>query len=122
MIDMMMLSLPWRQALALLNFALCSAIGWSCVCRFAAMSARTVAWPWRMRYVVLMVAATCSGLSPWLWSEWPGPGQISMALACLWVIGLSAKGWRDGPPSYASRPRPLDERDLRHVSGGKGGL
>lgn len=119
MIDMFMLSLPWRQGLAIFNFLLCTAIGYSCVCRFAIMSRSTVAWHWRLRYVTVMVAATCSGLSPWLWGEWPGPGQIAMALACLYVIGLTAKGWRNGPPEYASRPMPLDEADLHHVAGGK---
>jgi hypothetical protein len=121
MIDMFMLSLPWRQALALFNFALCSAIGYSCVCRFAVMSKGTVAWTWRLRYVVVMVAATCSGLSPWLWAEWPGPGQITMAVACLYVIGITAKGWRISVPDYASRPMPLADDHLRHVAGGKGG-
>lgn len=120
MIDVFMLPLGVRQALALANFLLCSAIGYSCVCRFAIMSAQTVTASWRLRYVIVMVAATCSGLSPWLWGEWPGPGQIAMAVACLYVIGITARGWRDGPPSYASKPMPLDGEQLRHVAGGKG--
>jgi hypothetical protein len=120
MIDVFMLPLGVRQALALLNFVLCTAIGYSCVCRFAIMSAATVAPSWRLRYVVVMVAATTSGLSPWLWGEWPGPGQITMAFACLYVIGLTARGWKAGPPSYASRPMPLDDGDLHRVAGGRG--
>jgi hypothetical protein len=120
MIDMFMLPIEWRQFLAVLNFALCSAIGYSCVCRFAIMSAATAAASWRLRYVIVMVAATTSGLSPWLWGEWPGPGQITMAVACLYVIGLTAKGWREGVPDYASKPMPLDDAQLRHVAGGRG--
>lgn len=86
--------------LAALNFALCVAIGWSCVCRFAIMSRSTTTVVWRLRYVTVIVAATTSGISP-LWGEWPGAGQLAMACACLYVLGLTARGWKGGPPRYA---------------------
>lgn len=119
MIDMNALSYGWLLFLAVVNFLLCSLIGWSAFCRMRRMSKETTKLVWRLRYVVLQVAASASGLGPWLWREWPGPGQVAMALAALFVVGLTAKGWRSGPPDYASRPAPLDEASHVHIAGGK---
>jgi hypothetical protein len=90
----------WLYTLAAINFVACCGIGWSCVCRFAVMSKRTTPWTWRLRYITVLVASSASGFS-WVWGEWPGPGQILMAMACLYVLGLTAKGWRVSPPLYA---------------------
>jgi hypothetical protein len=106
-------------ALAAINFLACSGIAVSCVCRFAVMSKETTPVSWRVRYITVIVAASSSGISP-VWGEWPGPGQLLMAAACLYVLGLTAKGWRGAPPTYASKPMPLDDGDLQHVAGGKG--
>jgi hypothetical protein len=106
MMNMLELSYETLVTLALVNFALCTAIGWSCVCRFSSMSKATTKARFRGGYTMLMVAATVSGLSPLLWREWPGPGQIAMAFAALYVLGWGAKGWRFGPPPYA-RKEPL---------------
>lgn len=70
------------------------------------MSAHTTRLRFRLGYAVLMVAATSSGFSPWLWGEWPGPGQISMTVAAAYVIGWGARNWRNGPPDYARRAKP----------------
>lgn len=118
MINMLTLSYSWLLGLAFVNFTLCSLICWSCFCRLRTMSAETVPAPWRLRYVVLMVAASTSALSPW-WNEWPGPGQICMALGALYVIGLTAVGWKGGPPSYALRRDRVPNDWLRHVGGGR---
>lgn len=120
MIDMLGLSYETLIGLALINFALCTGIGWACVCRISSMSRETTKARFRAGYAVLMVAATASGLSPLLWREWPGPGQIAMAVAALYVLGWGAQNWRTGPPSYAKLPELLED-ELETVSGGKRG-
>lgn len=101
MIDMQELSFVWLASMAWVNFGICAAIGWACVCRVAMMSADTTRKRFRAGYTLLMVASTCSGLSPVLWGEWPGPGQIAMSLAALYVVGWGVQNWRRGPPGYA---------------------
>lgn len=59
---------------------------------------------------LMLVAATSSGLSPLLWGELPGPGQIGMALAILYVLGAGYGSWRHGVPDYATIPGALSER------------
>lgn len=103
MIDMQQLSFVWLAAMAWLNFAVCAAIGWACLCRVAMMSKQTTRIRFRLGYTLAMVASVCSGLSPVLWGEWPGPGQISMGIAAAYVVGWGAQNWRYGPPSYARR-------------------
>jgi hypothetical protein len=109
MINMNTLPQEWLYLLALLNFVLCSAIAWACVCRIAVMSAGTTLKSYRAAYAVLLVCASASGLAPILWREWPGPGQLAMSIAALYVIALGVRNWRGGPPDYArSGPVPLD--------------
>lgn len=103
MIDMASVGIVTLVALAWFNFAVCGAIGWACLCRIAMMSEQTTRVRFRLGYTVMMVSSTCSGLSPILWGEWPGPGQISMGLAALYVIGWGAQNWRRGTPTYAMR-------------------
>lgn len=119
MIDVNAMSHGWLLGLALLNFVLCSAIGWSALCRLRCMSKATTLWSWRLRYSVLMFVASASGLSPWLFREWPGPGQIAMAIGALYVVGLTARGWKQGPPVYARKPEALCEAEHVHVAGGR---
>ncbi len=108
MIDMHSLPAPLRIALLLANFAVCSALGWACVCRMARMSRATTCARFRAGYTVLYVAATASGFSVWMFNEWPGPGQLGMGAAALYIVALSAHNWRDGPPDYArTEPAPL---------------
>lgn len=108
MIDLMIwLSESSRTALAWLNFVLCSIICWSCVCRIALMSRTSTRRRFRAGYSLLLVAASSSGASPILWGELPGPGQIGMAIAILYVIGAGYGSWRDGVPDYATRPDDL---------------
>jgi hypothetical protein len=102
----------WLYLLALVNFALCSAIGWACICRIAVMSADTTRKTYRAAYAVVLVCASASGLAPILWREWPGPGQLAMSVAVLAVLALGVSSWRHGPPTYArSAPAPLDALD-----------
>jgi hypothetical protein len=108
MIDMLSMKYETLVALAIVNFGLCSAIGWGCICRISAMSRETTKARWKGGYTLLLVAASASGLSPLLFREWPGPGQIGMALAALYVLGWGAQNWRGGPPPYARKPGPQD--------------
>lgn len=101
MIDMSTATLETRAALALVNFALCSGIGWSCLCRMAGMSRETTCCHYRALYVLMLVAASASGFAPVLFREWPGPGQVVLALACLSYLAASSRRWRGGPPDYA---------------------
>lgn len=107
MIDLLILPGMAQTALAWINFALCALIIWSCVCRITLMDARTTRTRFRLGYALLLVAATSSGCSPVLWGELPGPGQIGMAVAILYVVGAGYGAWRDGVPDYATRPGAL---------------
>ena len=101
MIDMSVATFETRVVLALVNLAICTGIGWSCLCRFAAMSRDTTCCHYRALYVFVFVAASASGFAPWLFREWPGPGQIVLAFASLAYLAASARRWRGGPPDYA---------------------
>lgn len=107
MIDLDELPSLMQTALAWVNFALCSTIAWSCVCRITPMDARTTRVRFRLGYALMLVAAVSSGASPVLWGELPGPGQISLALAILYVIGTDYGAWRRGVPDFATRPGAL---------------
>jgi hypothetical protein len=106
-------------ALAIVNFLLCSVIAWSCLCRFSVMTREHTSATWRLRYIIMLVAASASGIS-FLWGEWQGPARLCMAVGCLFVLGLTARGWRQGTPQYARRPQPLPPDQLQHVAGGRG--
>lgn len=113
--DMMLWPQGLLYALAVLNFALCSAIGWACVCRFSSMSHGTTRMRFRAGYTLLFMAASVSGFS-WLVGEWPGPGQIAMAVAWIALLGVNAGNWRGGPPDYARSDRaPLDTRPMERA-------
>lgn len=118
MIDMSLASLEARVALAFVNFALCTAIGWSCLCRIASMSRETTCCHYRAVYVLLVVAASASGFAPVLFREWPGPGQIVLALACLSYLAASSRRWRGGPPDYARTfaPSTIEEAGRRAMA------
>lgn len=105
--------------MAFLNFAICTGIGWSCVCRLAMMSAETTKAIYRRKYEILFTAATASGFSPLLFGEWPGFAQLGMSLAALMMCIDSAKSWKHGVPHQAMKPpRELKHSELRHVYGG----
>jgi hypothetical protein len=103
MIDWGIASLEARTVLAVANFVVCSGIGWSCLCRIAGMSRETTCCHYRALYVGMVVCASASGFAPVLFREWPGPGQLLLALACLSYLLAGARRWRNGPPEYARR-------------------
>lgn len=100
---------PLQAVLVAGNLVLCALIAWSCVCRIALMDALTTRRHFRFGYAGLLVAATSSGLSPLLWGETAGPGQIGMAAAILLMLGAGYGNWRHGVPDYATIPGELTE-------------
>jgi len=116
MTDLQLWAYDARAWLVGVNWLLCTVIGWACVCRFSAMSKRTVRRRFRVGYVVLFMAATLSGFSWVLFGEWPGPGQIAMACAWIALLGINAGNWRNGPPDYArSDPGGFDPLPHHHA-------
>lgn len=99
----------WDTAMlfALANFAICSAIGWTCICRLSQMSAGTTRRAYRAKYAVLVGAATASGFSLTLFGEWPGITDLAMSSAVLLHLALGRSAWLGGIPDYARTPRPL---------------
>jgi len=89
-----------QHLLALLNFGACTSIGWFCVCRLNTDKARIYRMA-RLRYTLMMAAATSSGLQPLLWGEWPSVADTALALAvCAW---LAMSTW--GAPHPYDGPR-----------------
>lgn len=98
----MMQLLAAMTPLAILNFILCSAIGWSCLCRISVMSGPSTLTRYRAKYVAMLVAFTASGFS-WLVGDLPHWPQVMVALAVLLDVGSSARLWRFGPPAHARK-------------------
>lgn len=93
--------------LALINLAVCTAIGWSCVCRIAVMDGRTTLLSFRLKYAFLLVAATASGFGPALLGSWPEVADVLLNTAFLYMMAGGARAWRGGVPDYATRPGAL---------------
>jgi hypothetical protein len=100
---------PVQAVMVASNLVLCALISWSCVCRISLMDARTTLRHFRLGYAALLVSSVSSGLSPLLWGEMAGPGQIGMALAILVMLGAGYGNWRNGVPDYATIPGALSE-------------
>ena len=101
------------------NWLLCSGIGFVCYCRIRAMSWRSRRL-FRLLYVLLLGAATCSGFQQWF-GETPGWADIVSNGTWLLFLASGWKTWRAGPPAYTTRPGFLDTDQLYQVAGGKGG-
>lgn len=85
--------------LTAINFGLCTALGWTCLCRLNLMSLSTRR-SFRAKYSVLLAAATLSGYG-WLIGLWPNLGQVVLTAAFVYVLAAGSSAWRSGPPSYA---------------------
>jgi hypothetical protein len=85
-----------------LNWVLCTALGWACLCRLNAMGRRTRPL-YRVAYTALLAASTASGFAPVLWREWPGLSQVAVAAAALLVLLTSSPRWSLGAPDYTHR-------------------
>lgn len=88
---------------AWVNLVLCLMIMYACICRITPMSDRTTRTRFRVGYAVMFAGAASSGAAPVLWGEFPGRGDITLALAVLYVIGAGYGSWKHGVPDYAKR-------------------
>jgi hypothetical protein len=103
---------------ALVNFALCTAIGACCVVRFSTMN-RNTRLIFRAMYALLFIAASSSGWQPLLWNEWPGLADLITNSALLLLAASGLRTWRQAVPAYACKTaRELTAEELRHVAGG----
>lgn len=89
-----------RQLFALMNWALCCAIGWACVCRIAVTSKETTRDLTRWSYAALIVATTASGFGP-LGNNWPGWPELLTNAAVLLLLLDGVRHWRSGVPNDA---------------------
>lgn len=105
MIDSLLSMDYWqsRQLLALLNFALCGAIGWACACRITVTSGDTTRVLTRVSYSTLFTAATASGFMP-LAGHWPGWPEIWMNAAVLLLMLDGMRRWKQGVPDDVRKP------------------
>ena len=81
-----------HQPLALLNLALCLAIGWACICRRNSHVPRvhTLA---RARYSLLLAGALASGMQPALWGTWTTVGDTIFSACVLAGLLINVARW-----------------------------
>jgi hypothetical protein len=78
---------------SMLNLAICSGVGFVCLCRINAMHIH-VRFGVRLKYACYLGAATVSGIKP-LWGEWPDWGSVSVAFLLLIGLLSSSTAWGD---------------------------
>lgn len=77
---------------ALVNFVICIAIGWACICRLNDVVSRDYKRA-RMRYTLLLAGATASGCAPVLFDTLPGPGAALFAASVLIGLVINVPRW-----------------------------
>ena len=80
------------QLLSLANFAICSGIGWACICRLNTEVCRRYPLA-RARYTLLLAGATASGLEPLLFGVRPGVGSVIFSGAVLVGLAINVVRW-----------------------------
>lgn len=78
---------------ATINFAICVAIGWACICRLNDVISRDYKRA-RLRYALLLAGAMASGCAPVLFNTMPGPGAAIFAGAVLAGLVINVPRWR----------------------------
>lgn len=78
---------------ALVNFLMCTAIGWACICRLNDSISRHHKRA-RLRYTLLLAGATASGCAPVLFNTLPGPGAAIFAGSVLAGLVINLPRWR----------------------------
>lgn len=86
--------MTWQvhQLLAMLNLAICAAIGWACICRLNSSVCRLYLLA-RARYALLLAGAIASGLQPLLFNSWPSAGSVVLAAAVLVFLVINVVRW-----------------------------
>jgi len=77
----------------LINFAVCSAIGWACICRLNDSISKDYKRA-RMRYTLLLAGATASGCAPVLFGAMAGVGHALFAGTVLIGILINVPRWK----------------------------
>jgi hypothetical protein len=109
----MLTAYEMQYLLAAINLLVCSIVGWTALCRIYLMEARTTRWIFRLKYALLLGAATGSGFSPILFGDWPTVSQVLITATFAFVLAAGARAWHFGVPTYAQRqpaPRRADGR------------
>lgn len=93
---------------AIVNLAICGAIGFIALCRLNAMEG-PVLYRVRSEYAGYIAGAIAAGLQPW-WNEWPQWGSLSIAGALLLGLIFSGHAWKhDTTPDVATDHAPLGD-------------
>jgi len=77
----------------LVNFAVCTAIGWACICRLNDSVSRHYKRA-RVRYTLLLAGATASGCAPVLFSAMPNTGHTLFAFCVLVGLIINVPRWK----------------------------
>jgi hypothetical protein len=92
-----------RSLFALLNWFVCSAVGWACICRISVTSRATTRWLTRASYAALLMTSSASGFGP-LAQHWPGWPELLMNCAVLLLLIDGMKRWKGGVPDDVRKP------------------
>ncbi len=100
-----------QSLFALLNWSVCGAIGWSCICRISVTSSETTRWLTRISYSALLTTSTASGYGPLVqhWPDWP---ELLMNSAVLLLLLDGARRWREGLPNDVRKERRKTPRGV----------
>jgi len=77
----------------LINLAICTAIGWACICRLNDSVSRHYKRA-RMRYTLLLAGATASGCAPMLFGPLAGIGYAIFAGSVLIGLVINVPRWK----------------------------
>ena len=80
------------EVAAILNWALCTGIGWLCIGQLNSCRCRENLYD-RARYVLLLAGAMASGLQPLLFSTWPAWADVFMGFTVLFGMAINAVRW-----------------------------
>jgi hypothetical protein len=96
--------------IALVNAAVCCAIGVASLCRIAKLREGTRK-SFRVVYALLFGASVLSALqsiTPPFYT-WPSPADVAINVAILVWLVSGRRAWAAGAPEYTTAPAPLDE-------------
>jgi len=100
----------------MVNFLICSAIAWSCLCRINLMHGKQTRMVFRLKYSILLTAASVAAFLPALFPTLAPVALAVFGAAVLFQLAGGARAWRGGVPQYAkSDPQPFDPEPHAHT-------
>ncbi|PIG09930.1 hypothetical protein [Comamonas sp. 26] len=81
-----------HQLIAMVNLAICLAIGWACICRLNSNISRRFRLA-RARYALLLAGAMSSGLQPLMFGTWSSIADVIFNSAVLAGLVLNVVRW-----------------------------